>query len=229
MNISISPKGISQFLLAIVSFLLIAHLTVIFIKVFTGHEILLGLIPLFDIGAEKNIPTFYSAIAIIISSALLWVIALKHKKSGLPYFYWVGLACIFLFLSFDEIASIHERLMEPLRVSLNTSGLLYFAWVIPYGLALIVFVLGYIPFLLRLPRKTMKLFVMSGAIYVAGAVGFELLGGKEAELHGFHSNWFYLFVIFEETLEMLGIVLFIYSLLDYICEEFEFISVTIRK
>jgi len=212
-----------------VAFLLAAHLTVIFIKVLTGHDEMLGLTPLFDLGAEKNIPTLYSSCSMIISSLLLWVIALKHKKDGLPYFYWVVLAGLFLFLAVDETASIHERLMDPLRVSLHTSGLFYFAWIIPYGLALTLFVGSYIPFLLRLPKKTMFLFVASGATYVAGAIGFEMLGGKEAEAQGFQSNMFFLFVTFEETLEMLGIVLFIYTLLDYICDEFEFITVTIKK
>lgn len=229
MDIILNPKKIILGILSFVAFLVVAHLCVILFKVFTGHDIVYGLIPLFDLGAESNIPTLYSAIAIIFCSTLLWLIAMKHKKDGSSYAYWIGLSFLFIFLAVDETASLHERLMAPLRETLNVSGLLYFAWVIPYSIALIVFVGVYVRFLLRLPRQTMILFITSGAIFVTGAIGFELLGGREAEFASTSSDMFFLFVTFEETLEILGIVLFIHTLLNYMCDEFGTISITINS
>ena len=79
---------------------------------------------------------------------------------------------------------IHERLRVPVRNSLGVSGLLYNAWVIPYGIALVVFVIAYLRFLMSLPKKIMILFIVSGATFVAGAIGFESLSGRQNELYG---------------------------------------------
>ena len=92
---------------------------------------------------EANVPTLYSSVALLSSSMLLAFIALAHKRNGSSSLPWVGLALVFLFLSVDEIASIHEKLGGPVRELLGTSGLLYFAWFIPYGIALLVFVAIY--------------------------------------------------------------------------------------
>lgn len=61
---------------------------------------------------------------------------------------------------------------------LGTSGYLNFAWVIPQGLAVTLPAAVFAKFLLRLPGSTMLYFVMSGAIYLAGTLGFEMPGGK---------------------------------------------------
>lgn len=107
------------------------------------HDYIHGLIPLFRFSNEANVPTLYSSFALLFSSILLTIIAIAHRKNGSAYLWWLGLAMIFLFLSIDEIASIHELLGKPVRESLGTSGLLFYAWLIPYGIALIVFVVTY--------------------------------------------------------------------------------------
>jgi len=71
---------------------------------------------------------------LLIASILLSFIASAHKKTNSPYVLWAILAAIFLFFSIDEISSIHESLTAPVREIFNTSGLLFFAWVIPYGI-----------------------------------------------------------------------------------------------
>jgi hypothetical protein len=76
-----------------------------------------------------------------------------QRKTKNPYILWIILSIIFLFLSVDNISSIHERLATPTRYLLGTSGFLYYAWVIPYSMALCVFVPLYSKFLLSLPKK----------------------------------------------------------------------------
>jgi len=132
-------------------------------------------------------------------------------------------------LSIDEISSLHERLIKPVRENLGTSGLLFSAWVIPYGLALILFVAGYLKFLLQLPKKIMYLFCISGAVFVAGAIGLELFEGHHYERHGSIDLTFAVFYTVEEFLEMFGIVLFIYTLLAYIETEFGPLKITVDQ
>jgi hypothetical protein len=54
---------------------------------------------------------------------------------------------------------------------------------------------------------------------VTGALGIELLGAREANLHGYYTVTYSLLYSLEEMLEMLGIVLFIYALLSHLAWE----------
>jgi len=109
---------------------------------------------------------------------------------------------------------------EYFRKTLNTSGLLYFAWVIPYAIGLIAILLVYSKFLLSLNRKILILFILSGAIFVSGAVFMELFEGNYVDSHGFSDIYYLVFVPIEETLEMIGLSLFIYTLLLYLEMQF---------
>ena len=229
MIIRLCPEEILKKNLYLILFLLCANLLGVVSKLYLDHDYIYGLILLFDFNTEKNIPTLYSSIALICASILLSFIAFARKKSNSSYIYWFGLSLIFLFLSIDEISLIHERLIGPVREFFKTSGLLYYAWVIPYSIALVVFLIAYARFLLKLPKKIMVLFLVSGAIFVSGAIGFELLGGRQAELYGTNNILYSFFYTCEELLEMLGIAIFIYTLLTYIVNKFESITITLTK
>ena len=198
-------------------------------KYFFDHHTIYGLVPLFDFDTERNTPTMYSAIALIFASVLLLYIALTHKKLKLPYIMWLGLSVIFLFLSIDEVTKIHERLGDPTREAFNTSGLLFFGWMIPYGIALVIFIIAYSRFLFKLPKDTMILFLISGAVFISGAIGFEMLGGRQVELYGYSNLLYSFYYTCEESLEMIGVALFIYALLSYIVNQLDSIKITISK
>ncbi|MGD1918376.1 MAG: hypothetical protein ACFCAD_05500 [Pleurocapsa sp.] len=102
-----------------------------------------------------------------------------------------------------------------MRGIVNAEGFLYFPWVIPAFFMLIVFLLVFRKFIRALPTKTKTLFILSGFVYVAGALGMELIGGYLADVSGYNTAYGIASTI-EELLEMLGIVLFINSLLSYI-------------
>ena len=52
--------------------------------------------------------------------------------------------------------------------------------------------------------------------YVGGALGMELIKGRHSYLYGQKNLAYGVITTIEESLEMLGIVVFIYALLDYI-------------
>lgn len=227
MNIAIAPRKVLNKSLTFIFFLLIANLIVVFSQAYFVFDDVHGLTRLFSFSAEKNIPTLFSSLALILSAALLLVIATTHKKLKASYLPWLGLTFVFLFLAIDETASIHEKLTLPVRESLNTSGFLYFAWVIPYGIALAILWALYSKFLINLPRRTMILFFISGLIYVSGAMGLEMIGGLRADLHGSDDLVYLLIVTCEEFLEMLGIVIFIYALLLYMAEHLKGLRIVV--
>lgn len=211
MILEVTPKKVFKIHIVLIFLLLLGNIISI-VKLLNFADAITA----FDFDAEKNIPTHFSSLMLIISSGLLFLIAVNNKKTKSPYIAWLGLSLIFLFLSLDEAVSIHEKLNTPLRETFNASGLLYYAWVIPYGLGLILFVATYTKFLLNLSKKIRFLFLISGFIFVLGAIGFELLGGNQAEAFGVNNILYTIYFTCEEFLEMLGIAVFIYTLLTYI-------------
>lgn len=231
MKVEICPKKIFNQLLYIIIILFFANVIGIVSQFYFDfdNKYYRGLILFFNFNVERNIPTLYSSFTFIIVSILLLFIASTHKRMGSSYLPWSGLAVVFLFLSIDEIVSIHERFTVPVRGLLNTSGFLFYAWVIPYGIALVVFVIIHLKFLMSLPKKIRILFIVSGAIFVTGAIGFEMLGGRHHDLYGDEDLIYSLLYTGEEFLEMLGIAIMIYALLLYIASQFKFLTISIKE
>jgi hypothetical protein len=229
MNIELTPWRIYLFFMGIICFLLISNLAGIAVLNFTVHDHAWGLISLFSFDSERNIPAFYSASAILLAALLLIVTGRLNqlaKESAAPWFF---LGLVFVFLSFDEIASIHERLILPMRELFDASGAFYFAWVIPYGVAVLLLGFLYIPFLIRLPRRTAIIFVISGTLFVGGAIGVELIGGHHSEIYGQNNITYAMIVTLEELLEKVGIATFIYGILDYTTRRFGSIQANISS
>jgi hypothetical protein len=198
-------------------------------KYYFDHDYVYGLVPLFDFNLEKNIPTLYSSIALVFVSVLLAFIGVTNKKLNSSYMPWFGMAFVFLFLSIDEIHGIHENLTIIVKNTFATSGFLYYSWIIPYSIGLIIFIAFFSRFLLDLPKRTMILFLVSGTVFVSGAIGFELFGGRQNELYGADNVLYCFFYTCEELLEMLGIAIFIYTLIKYIIDQFEYLMITVSS
>jgi hypothetical protein len=177
---------------------------------------------LLDLNEERSFGTAYSVGLLSVTAVLLLILAIAaRKRSGAQARdarWWGGLAAIFGFMSADEAAGIHEALMIPLRKALHSSGLLYFAWVVPYAALVLATALLYTRFLLRIPREVAVRFVIAGIIFVGGAVGMELIAGRLIELTGYdyRSLPMELEYLVEETMEMVGAAYFLTALLRYV-------------
>ena len=229
MAINLKHKNIFGLLLGAILILLFANVAGITLKYYFDHDYVFGLIPLFDFNNERNIPTLYSFFLLIFSSVLLSIITYKNRAIGREYMAWAGLAVTFLFLSIDEIYSIHEEFTVPIRETLGISGLFFYAWIIPYAISLVFFVVIYSRFLIKLPIKFAILFVTAGSIFVLGAIGFELLGGLQHSVHGDDNITYCILYTFEELFEMLGISLFVFALTTYLKEQYTTLSLTKTK
>jgi len=229
MEIKLNPGRSLRFFLSVISLLLCANIVVLITKFYFGHDRVFGLSRLFDFNTEQNIPTLYSSVALLLASLLLGFIAWMHKRAHAAYVLWAILAVIFLFLSIDETSAIHENLGTNLRELLNTSGLLYYSWVLPYGAFLGILVIVYAKFLLRLDTHIRVLFLLAGGIFISGSIVIESLGGQEHDLYGKGTLWYAVLYTCEEFLEMLGIVIFIYALLKYILTQLDCVKITITQ
>ena len=127
---------------------------------------------------------------------------------------WIILSKIFLFLAIDEIFQIHELFVIPeLRQYVHPS--LASIWVLPYGAIAAYFAIKFVPFFISQGRRMSQISLVSGFIYVTGAIGMEacnswLVMTGEISRQGF---WYEAISGIEELLEMTGIIIFIYGLL----------------
>ena len=171
-----------------------------------------------SVNAEETIPTWYSVSILLFASVLLAIIAMAKRARQDRYSgYWVGLTLLFLYLSMDEGAAIHEILADPLQKAFNTTGYLAFGWQIVAIPLVIIFGLLYLRFLFHLPPRIRNLFIASGLIYAGGALLGDAIGANEWISSGITLTYLATGTI-EELMEMLGVVLFIYTLLSYMVE-----------
>jgi hypothetical protein len=222
MEIRINARKIALTLLIVAMLLTAAHIAGAISTYVLGHGRLLGLIETFDLNDENNVPTFFSTFLHVACATLFAIIGGQSTVVARDAPYWRWLSIIFLFLAVDEDASLHELLTEPLKAQLHLSGPLFFAWVLPYGFAVIVLGFLYLKFVLRQPERTRRLIIAAGCVFLAGALGFELIGGWYLSRHDEIENLRYLLLVAaEEFLEMSGLVLLIYALLDFLSNQLQ--------
>ena len=226
-KILINPSAVTRVLLIIAGILVACSFVGQLSKFVLGHGQVMGLVDMFDLDGERNIPTFFSQVIMLITALLLAVIFVFNKKRNEPYTAkWAVLSAGFLFMSFDEGMVIHEKLGPYCRALLtalfNTDhyGFFRFAWIIPGSILVIFLVVFFVKFLLYLPAKTRRSFLLAGFIYVGGVIGIESVSGKYFESNGYSLIYSIISTV-EESLEFLGIILFIRALLIYIVENFK--------
>ena len=187
------------------------------------------LVKLLNVNLEANLPTYFSALVLLGNAILLAFIAYGSKVIGEKFWHWIGLSAIFVFISLDEMIQIHEQLRAPMEALFSTSGLLYFAWFIPYIAITILIAIAYFKFIMRLPKRILRLFILSAVIFVSGAVGMEMFGGMHAEVNGEKTLTYALMYSFEEFLEMSGAAIFFYALISYIEMKFKTMTFAFRS
>jgi hypothetical protein len=69
-------------------------------------------------------------------------------------------------------------------VCLLLDGFLYFPWVIPYSIALLILGVFYFRFFIQLPTSLRFGCGVFALIFLVGAVGFDGFGAREASLNG---------------------------------------------
>lgn len=217
LRVRLNPRKTIWLMGATAAFLLGVDLVGVMSKYLWNDGGVHGWVPLFDMDEERNIPSLFSTLLILSCAFFFHLIAVARRRALRGRGHWMGLAGIFAFLSVDELVSLHERLIAPLRETLHTSGVFYFAWLIPYGIAVLAIGIAYLRFLFGLPSVTRRGMVIAGFVYLAGAIGMELIGGRYFELLGGRHNLSYeLMTACEESLEMLGMIVLARALMAHL-------------
>lgn len=183
------------------------------------HGSVHGLVPMFLLNAEGNIPTFFSSANLMFSSIVLFVAGGSAKQSGRPFaIAWIALGLVAMFLAVDEGVQIHELLdrnREWTKGFFKASGFLAGPWVVVYGTLVLGFLVGFARFFLHLPPKYKLLFSFGAAMFVGASIGLEMIGAQVWTASG-KSLSFEIVNWIEEVFEMSAVTLINASLLSYV-------------
>lgn len=225
MRLCITPRLLLRGLIACFGLLLALHLLMFVAKFGFGHNSVFGTVPMFYFGKERNIPTAYTFILFVLASSVC-ILAAKIEQKGASR--WTFLGIVFLFLGIDEIFSIHEKFNEPTRELLSTSGFFYYAWIIPYFVLVAVLCLILFGWLRALPRDLRTGMLISAFIYISGVFLMEGIGAWYWYHDGVpgRNDFIYFFIVtIEESLEILGLTIFIYVVSKYLASSFDYLQI----
>jgi hypothetical protein len=212
--INLSPLRTARVLGGLAALLVVIHVGVYFFVQWSGYGGLFGLVRTFQLDEENNVATWFSSGLHLAAAVLLLFIGRAERgRGGRHWRYWMGLSPVFLFTSLDETASLHEIAVVPFQRLLNAEEFLFFTWVVPAAALVAVLGIVYLRWFIGLPGRTRLIAGLSAGTFLLGALGFETIGGS---LYSQKTELPYFFVsTAEEALEMAGLILWIYALMDF--------------
>lgn len=175
--------------------------------------------PFFDLDSERSVPTWFSVLQLFCIGALLLIMAQNHgldRRLSATALTIAGV--VFIALSADEGIELHENLTYQVRrTRLAEIAIIgqWSAWIVAYalvGLVGLALAWSQLRALWRHFRPVASAGFAGAAIFVLGAVGFEIAGypfrgsadTEKLELA---------MTAIEEFLEMLGVSLMLYATL----------------
>lgn len=221
-KITFNPWTVTRPLILVAALFVVIHVAMASYWILSHREYVTGY-ALVSLDREQNLPALFSTFLLVSAAALFVFIAMVERASGYRDFrQWQILAVGFVLMALDEYLALHERLIEPVRRLLGGGhmGILYFSWVVPALVLIAALGVYFLPFLRRLPRRTMIALMISAAIYLGGAVGVELFEGWWREGHAYRTIGFHLLVTLEEGMEMAGVITLIHALLRHLARRF---------
>jgi hypothetical protein len=157
---------------------------------------------IFDLDEEESFGTWFSSGILGLSGALLLHQARVLRTQGADWVrWWMVLGIGFCVLSMDEVVGMHEYMNTLMEDT---------PWTVVGFPILFIVAAGYMPFLWHHRGRLATLFLIAGAIYGGGAVGVEHF--TDSDVNSLHYN---MWTALEEGMEMLGVIVFIYALLDH--------------
>jgi hypothetical protein len=175
--VDITPRRAARTLMQIYAFLLAGHTLALIMLHGFGHPMAKGLVPSFHMDFEGNVPTFVATQVLFACAAMAALMPTLRRISGWDRLGWFFLAAVFAFLSMDEIVGLHEHAGRLAEILIPPEDLPYYDWTVPYALLVMVIAGALLPWFVRLERRSQVLFVLSGCLFIGGALGMETISG----------------------------------------------------
>ena len=194
--------------------LVVGHVCTFVISDATGIDRSVGMLRQLDLNGEANLAAWFYSFLLLSCSVLTLglTVAARLRRSSLAG-RWAVLAAVLLVMAVEETAQLHDMATGPLRNGLDIDfGVFYFAWLLPAVGFLAVCAVYFAPLVRSLGPAVQARFVGAVLVYLAGAVGVEMVSGFVAS--GGRKSAQYLAVLtVEEALELAGVLLVLGTLL----------------
>lgn len=187
------------------------------IKVGTDNRIINDITNRFGLDEELSFPTWVNSMMAFLVAGLSWMVG-KSQKASMQKITWYLIALIGIAISVDEVAALHELLLQGLHILADFGegqGLLSNAWLMIAPVILVGLIFSVRLFYKHLPRDTFKRLVIAIAVYLLGAFIFEYASiplDKSSAIYNLGA------VVIEESLELLGVWLVIRAILLHIVQ-----------
>lgn len=176
MPVTIPLRRISAGFAAAYGFLVIMGGVSAWLRNARGFTTALGVVPLFNLSAEANLPTWISALGLLWCAVLaLLSVAAVRAAQGRDAWLWGLVALGFAYLATDEAAMVHDTANKVLYPRLESAGMAM-SWEVPATVLAVIAALALWPAFSRQPRSVRFGLFAAGAAYVGGAAGLEHLG-----------------------------------------------------
>lgn len=186
----------------------------------------------FDLGEENSFGNFFSAMMLAFTALISALIAYRHQSQGARlWLIWSFATLALAGMAIDEGAMLHDRLSRPIQERLQTSGVFYIGWTLPYLFLVFAAVFAGLPLLRSLPPRTRIRLIVAAALYVGAAMGMEMIEAlllqrsvpedmtfRAAIASGDPPSWAIL-VPMEETGEMIAVALALRALLLHLTDD----------
>jgi hypothetical protein len=220
--ITVSPKRVRGWLLAAIALLVAASVLGQVAKYFFGHDYVFGLVRVSYLDGEATIPAWFSSLLFASCAGSLAAVGLLKRAAGdRQARYWLCLSALFLYMSADEAAGLHELWGQAVGEEGEVrDSFLHYAWVIP-GMAVVAAVAAvYGRFVWELPPATRRMVVAAGLLFVGSGLGMDMIAGYYLSHGGARRTFDYsMLVTVEESGEMIALVIFLYAILEYLARE----------
>lgn len=173
----------------------------------------------FDMDDESSVPTWFSQCLFLLIAATA-LLAVKLEKQRIKRVLWGVISTLGLVLAIDEVAGIHEQILQTIHVLLfqdSATTILENAWLVVLPFVLIAMALLGRQMIRHFP---MRLIVVAGtgiSVFLLGAVGVDIFTqGLDMSSLSLEFMQQGLFVGTEEGLELCGTIIILYSIVEYI-------------
>ena len=206
--ITIPRRGITVTLSIATALLVMASVVVAVAAHEFDRPTLLGIVGLFDMDREGNVPSWFSGallLACAVSMGIVWANASAHGEADARA--WGALALFVGAASLDEVAAVHEAIGVAMGGYDDR-----FVYLVPGTLLLLIVVVLAFGFVRRLPSRVRNLLGLGAGVWALGAVVLELVQAASHNVGGLTGA---LLATAQDALELAGVIIVLHAVIHY--------------
>jgi hypothetical protein len=169
----------------------------------------------FTFDSEQNVSSWLSSALLMIGALLtLWIARIDDERRR----FWTIQSLVLMLCSIDESVSFHEALISMFIGLREYGALLYYPWIPVGAVFCAVYGLYALATLAQIGRAHAIRFIVSGVVFLTGALVMEAVSGVIASRVGEQAVAYAVSASIEDSLEIFGTILYLDAALAYLLD-----------